>query len=333
MPSDDRVALALRALERPIAEFRSTLEGALAQAAAHLAAIGEDPETRVAHVRAGLGPFGVGRLDAAGFASLFVPPAPALLEHQDRFRDAVTTIREVLDQGASLFVASVPPGESLTRVVGDALSRAGRAFGAVLAVELMRGHAYRPLEHDRLLEHLSFRAWTRTERRYAPPLVVEVDGADMQVGGLADFTDGRERLVLVVRGECPPASLVRLVTPGTLVLQTTDGTGLEMLALHDGPAIAAMVPESAARFLHDPRAGREPWQRLSLWHVPEAPKHAIGGSSAWQMAEDLRQLRALSAAPVSAPLPAVVGGAGPGPDTVERLASWLLSQGGLEGTA
>jgi hypothetical protein len=333
MPSDERVRVALGALERPIAEFRSTVEGALAQAEAHLATLENDPAARLARIRDELGVFAQGRLDAGAFASLFVQPAPRLLEHQERFRAAVATMREVLGQGDALFVASVPPGTAVTRAVEDALSRIGRAFGAVLAVELMRGGAYRPEEHDQLLDHLSFRSWTRTERRYAPPLVVEVNGPDLQVGGLSDFTDGRERIVLVVQGECPPAPLVRLITPGTMVLQTVDGSGLEQLALHDGPGIAAMVPETAARFLHDPRAGREPWQRLSVWHLPEPPRRSIGGFSPWQMAEDLRQLRALAAAPAEAPLPAMAGGAPQGPEAVDRLASWLLGQSDLKGIA
>ena len=118
-----------------------------------------------------------------------------------------------------------------------------------------------------------------------------------------------------------------------MVLQTDDETGLERVALHDGPAIAAMVPPRAARFLHDPAAGREPWQRLSVWYLPETPKHAIGGSSAWQMAEDLKQLAALSASPAETPLPAAARGAAPGADAVDRLTTWLLSQGDLQGIA
>ncbi len=119
----------------------------------------------------------------------------------------------------------------------------------------MRGGRYRPAEHDSLLDAAEFRAWNKAERRFAPPLVVEVDGADLHAGALLDFADGREKIVLVVRGAMPPAPLVRCITPGTFVLQTVDGTRPRPLAAFDGPAIAALVPEGAAVFLHDPGAG------------------------------------------------------------------------------
>jgi hypothetical protein len=331
MLSDDRVQLALQFLQRPIAEFRATVEGALAQAEGFLAAHESDPLARAERLRHELGPFASTHIDADGFAALFARPAGPALSHQDRFRTAVDTLRDVLERGVGLFVVQVPPGGSLTRTVDDALSRVGRAFGAVLAVELMRGGAFRPEEHDALLMWFAFRSWTRTERRFAPPLVVQVSGADLHVAGLADFSDGRERIVLIVEGQCPPAALVRLITPGMMVLQTSDATGLEQLALHDGPGIAAMVPSTAAHFLHDPRAGREPWQRLSVWHMPDPPKHSVGGFSPWQMAEDLHQLAALACAPTETALPSIAVAVAPGSDAVERLASWLLTQSDLRG--
>ncbi|MBK6307526.1 MAG: hypothetical protein IPF47_18080 [Gemmatimonadetes bacterium] len=122
---------------------------------------------------------------------------------------------------------------------------------------------------------------------------------DLHIGGLADYLDGREKLVLVVRGASPPAPLVRLITPGTMVLQTSDDSGLDLVATTSGTAVAALVPAEAARFLHDPAQGREPWQRLTVWHMPPAPKNALGGLSAWQMQEDLRQLEALAAGPTA----------------------------------
>lgn len=331
MLSDERVPVALAAMRHPIAEFRATVEGALAQAAIYLASLERDPAARATQARHELGVFADGRVNAEDFAALFAPAVALMPADQGKFSAAVETLRELLTRGDDLHVASVPAGGSLARVVEDALARMGRAFGAVLAIELLRGGAFRPEEHDRLLEDFAFRSWSRAGRRFAPPLVVMVSGADLQVGGLADFSDGRERIVLVVQGDCPPAPLVRLITPGTMVLQTIDATGLEQLALHDGPGIAAMVSPNAARFLHDPRAGREPWQRLSVWHMPEVPKHAIGGFSPWQMTEDIKQLAALAAAPAEAPLPAAAGSARRGGDSVDRLANWLLSQSDLKG--
>lgn len=332
MPFDERVHVALRALERPMAEFRTTIEGALAQTEGYLATLERDPVARAERVRHELGKFAAGRIDAEGFSTLFATPAAAQLTHHDRFKAAIETLHDVLDRGEGLFVTQVAPGGSLAKAVEDALSRIGRAFGAVLAVELLRGGAYVPEQHDALLYHFAFRAWTKTERRYAPPLVVMVQGSDLHVGGLADFTDGRERIVLVVQGACPPASLVRLVTPGTLVVQTNDAVGLEQLANYDGPSIAAIVPAGAARFIHDPRAGREPWQRMAIREMPEPPKHAIGGISAWQMSEDLRQLAALSSAPSSGSRPTSGSSATvQDPLAIERLAAWLLSQSDVQG--
>jgi hypothetical protein len=333
MPSDTRIATALAALARPIAEFRTALAGALEQAQAWLAAEGAGPVDQAERFRLELGPFAEGRLDAGRFATVFGARQPMPAETRARLQRAVSVLEGVLGAADDLFVATVPPAGSLGRTVGDALSRAGRAFGAVLAVELLRGNRFDPAQHEALFGDLDFRAWTRSERRYAPPLVVRVDGADLQAGSLADYLDGREKLVLVVDGPCAPASLVRLVTPGTLVLQTIDGTGLDRVALAAGPAVAAMVPEGAATFLHDPATGRESWQRLSVWSVPDAPRKPIGGASVWQMKEDLRQLESLAAAPIGAPLPADVATAAHGGDAVDQLASWLLRQSGLTGAS
>jgi len=333
MPYEPRVAAALGALARPIADFRTALAGALEQAEAFLAAEGISPEAQAERLRVQLGRFGAPRIDVARFTAVFGTRREMDPATRERLERAVAVLRDVLDKGNDLFVVTVPPRGSLGRAVGDALAQAGRAFGAVLAVELLRGGRFNPDEHDGLFSQLDFHAWTRSERRYAPPLVVSVGGADLQTGSLADYLDGREKIVLVVDGPCPPAPLVRLVTPGTLVLQTTDGTGLDLVATADGPAVAAFVPEGAATFIHDPRMGRESWQRLSVWSVPESPRKAIGAASVWQMQEDLRQLEALAAAPIGAPLPAEAATGVESDDAVDKLASWLLKQSGLSGAA
>jgi hypothetical protein len=162
-------------------------------------------------------------------------------------------------------------------------------------------------------------------------VVVSIDGADLHVGGLSDFADGRAKMVLVVRGAAAPAPLARCITPGTLVLQTTDGSGLDRVAAFDGPAIAAVMPEGAAVFCHDPTAGREPWQRLTVVSLGEAPKRAISGMSAWQMAEDRTMLGDLARAPITGPASA---GSAPraksADDAVEKIAAWLLGESGLK---
>jgi hypothetical protein len=333
MPSDPRLQQALDALAQPIAEFRAIVEGAILQADAFVAAQHATTPERAERAAVSLGLFGQGRIDAAGFAALFPPVAavsPASLAALDR---ALAVLREVRERGDALFVVDVAAGRRLGAELDDALAGAGRAFGAVVLAEVVRGGRYAP-EHDRLLQPHEFRSWNKTERRFAPPLVVLVDGADLQAGALMDFADGREKIVLVVRGASAPAPLARCITPGTFVLQTVDGSGLDRLTAFDGPAVAAIVPEGAAVFMHDPEAGREPWQRMTVKHVPAAPKKTVGGQSVWQLAEDLRVVADLATTPFS--VPAGTGVAAPAvgaADATDKIAAWLLGQAGLQGGA
>jgi hypothetical protein len=328
MPSDDsRIRLALHALAGPIAEFRAAIAGALAQAEATLARATADPGARAERAAAELGAFATGRIRAAAFAELTARSGLPDAAGRSALARAVAVLRGVADRGDALFTAEVPPGGIPGAVIGAALAEAGRAFGAAIVAERVRGGSYRPESDDRLLEPLSFTTWNRAERRFAPPLVVSVEGADLNAGALTEFCDGRAKLVLVVRGGCAPAALARLITPGTFVVQTADASGLDRMAAFDGPSVAALVPEGAARFLHDPAGGRESWQRLSIAHLPEAPRRGLGPQSAWQMAEDLHQLAALARTPFAMPAPA---GAAPSPalgetEAVDRLAAWLLS--------
>lgn len=331
MPFDERVNLALEQLARPIGEFRSAIVGALSQGESFLVAQEPNDVSRRARASIELGRFAEGRIDASRFAELTADRVSISTGHLDRLRKAIDVLRDVLDRGVSLHVVDVPTGANLMPAVEGALARAGRAFGAVLAIDLLRGGAYKPEEHDSLLDHLAFRSWTRTERRFAPPLVVSVDGADLHIGGLADFLDGREKIVLVVRGDAPPAPLARLITPGTMVLQTADATGLDRVATSPGTAIAAIVPAACALFLHDPALGTDAWKRLTVWHMPKAPAKPLGGMSAWQMAEDLRQLATIAAGPAAAPPTSASGPSGP--DAVDALARWLIGQSDLASPA
>jgi hypothetical protein len=107
--------------------------------------------------------------------------------------------------------------------------------------------------------------------------------------------------------------------------------GFDKFTAHTGPAIAAMVPDSAATFIHDPSNGTELWQRLTVWHEPEIPpRKAIGNSSANQQQQELLQLRAIAATP-SLPIAAVDTLAPPAEWTgnaTDRLTQWLLAQAG-----
>lgn len=325
MPSDPRFGPALAAMARPIAEFRALIHGALEQAQAFTTADAADAKARAALAAVELGPFAAGRIDPARFAAVFPPVPPVSAAAREALARAVATLRAVVDRGDDAFVIDLPKGARLGPAVDRALADLGRAFGAVMLAEAVRGGRYDAAVHDALLDPIEFRAWSRSARRYAPPLLVSLDGGDLHPGALTDYADGREKLVLVVRNEAAPAPLARCITPGTFVLQTTDGTGLDRVAAFDGPAIAAVMPEGAAVFLHDPTGGREAWQRLTVRTLGEAPRRALGGMSAWQMGEDRAFLGDLARTPFAIPSPSgtaahAVGAA----DAVDRVAAWLL---------
>lgn len=334
MPSDPRVAQALKALAEPIAEFRAAVEGALLQAAGFLDAHHASPAVRSTRAAAELGAFAAGRVDPARFAALFPPVGRGDKKSLAALERAVDALSNVVGREDELFVAEVTKGMKLGATIDAALATAGRAFGAIVLAELVRAGRYLPKEHDRLLNALEFHAWNRAQRRFAPPLVVRLDGADLHAGALTDFADGRSKIILVVTGSCAPAPLARCITPGTFVMQSVDGTGLDAVASFDGPAIVALVPEGCATFTHDPRRGAEGWQRLTIGRMVDPPKKAIGGVSAWQMAEDVRLLNDLARTPFAVPTREGAGTPAIGAeDAVDRVTHWLLDQTGLQGGA
>jgi hypothetical protein len=334
MPSDPRTALAVSALAQPIAAFRALVDGALTQADTFLDAQGATGDEEAERTRAELGAFADMRIDAAAFASLFPKARHVEADALAALQRAAAVLRSVSVRGDELFRVEVPSGARLGIAVNAALGGVGRAFGAIMLAELVRGGRYQSAQHGRLLDEAEFLSWNKAERRVAPPLVIEVDGTDLHAGALADFADGRQKLVLIVRGPCGPAPLARCITPGTLVLQTTDGSGLDRVASFDGPAIAAMVPDGAATFLHDPIGGRESWQRLTVTHLPDAPKRAVGRLSAFQLGEDLRLLGDLARTPFAVPgANGATAHAVGATDAVDKIATWLLGQSGLSGQA
>lgn len=191
---------------------------------------------------------------------------------------------------------------------------------------------------DEFAEGLPVRAWGRSERRMAPPLVVEVAGADLVPGGLAEFLDGGLEIVLVVGDPAPPAPLAGLVRPGIFVVQTTDPQELAPAASYDGPSVSALMPDGAARFVHDPRAGGTYAERLTVSEVPDPEGLApVGPITVFRQRQDLEHLTALGVggpgarAEAAAPA-AATDGAGPaagGDSAADHLAGWLLQQAGI----
>lgn len=330
MPCDERVERAMAALSQPREAFRSAVTEAVEQVRAFLALHAEEGERGEGAARAAaeLGALGTRWIDVGRYAGLVEHARGLGLFVRPRVDRALELLSGVLRQGDGLFLVDVPPGGHPAQEVGRALERIGAVFGAAQAVELIRGGRFVAEIHDALLDGLPFERWNRAERQIAPPLVVEVDGADLRVGGLGDFLDGLQRVVLVVRGErLPPAPLVGLISPGVLVMQTGDPEGLARVARSAGPAVAALVAGDAACFVHDPLGGRSLRERLSVQHLPAAaPTEAIGRRSVFQMAEELGQLRALLETPAPAALDAPAAPGAPPADPAGQLAGWLLQQ-------
>ncbi len=328
----------LVSLAGPMAAFRSAAAEAAEEARAIVAAHGHATGGS-ARAAGELGPFAAGRLDSGRFAALFERDAdldPVAVSALER---AAHVLTEVADLPLEAHRAEVAPGGDLLAAAISALARLGRGFGAARVAELARSGRYRAASHDVWLSAFRPARWNRTERRLAPPLVLEVDGQDLRAGSLAELLDGGQKIVLVVRGASPPAPLVRLVTPGVFVLQTSDPSDLARLAVVDGPAIAALLPEDAARFVHDPASGAMAAERLAVMYLPAGGTRApLGGYSAAQQAEELAQLSALALAPRRAAAPAdrtvpdPAGLAGlPPADPADRLAAWLLARADLSG--
>lgn len=335
MPYDKRIENVLNQLEGAREAYHAALRLAAEQVRGYLAACREGSEGLSGRAESELGEFAKNRVNGEKFATMFLakttPPTRSV-----RAVDRALEVLEELDaSGDDLFVLSIESGADLRSSVEDALASAGRAFGAARIVDLVRTGRYEPDQHDRLLERFPFRQWNRAERRLAPPLVIEVDGADLFVSSLGDYLDGTVKLFLLVQNDVAPAPLARLITPGTFVMQTTELAELTPAIETIHPAIAAVLPETGATFVHDPSGGTHMWERLTVSNRPDRePKRAIGGISAAQQAEDLKLLDQLSEKAV-APVEVAAGKAGTAPaapapatptDPVDRLAAWLLQQ-------
>ncbi len=331
MPSDERVTRALAAVAGAREAFRSSIAMTVEEVRGLKRALGAPRETRGAALAGELGAFADGRIDTGRFADLLVEShhvAPFELVHVDRALEALSAIQS---RGDEAFRLDLEPGARPALAVADALAELGRAFGAARVVERVRDGRYKA--HDaELLERFPFERWNRAERAVAPPLVVELEGADLRLGGVADFLDGSVKLVFVARGDTPPAPLARLITPGVLVIQTEDPEGLAPLSDVPGPAVAALLPETAARFVHRPAADGGP-PSLEVDRLPEPdPRRMLGGLSPFQQGEELRHLAALAraadAGAAGPPAEAVVAPAA-APDAAGTLAAWLLRQADL----
>ncbi|HZJ02031.1 MAG TPA: hypothetical protein VFD22_15330 [Gemmatimonadaceae bacterium] len=317
MPSDPRTQPALSVVAGSRARFRSALENARDQMRTYIATHRGDSDDLAANTTRELGAFASGRIDTNRFANMFAAKGNVGLEVIARAERCMAVLDDLLLRGDELFTTDVPRGANSGNAVASAFASAGRAFGAVLAFQAAKTGAYRDEQHGALLESFAFSRWNRSERLIAPPIVIEIDGEDFIAEELAGFIDGNVRIIAVLRGASSSAPLARLITPGVLVIQSVTPDALAEVDRYEGPAIAALVPEGAATFVHDPRGGSSLKDRLRIDNIPESPPRSIGSRSVWQQRDELAHLSMLSRLAAEANA------------QVDTLANWLLKAGGL----
>jgi hypothetical protein len=330
MQSDERVAAALAALRPRVAGFRFAVSGALERASSTLAS-----ESGSGQARGTLGDFGGRLIDADRFAMISSGAGPLDPVAQAAVECAVVALETFLRVGDEEFVVDVSPGTPLAAAIRGRLATLGSVFGAATVIDQVRRRTYDPAQYQSLLDGHPFELWSAAERKFAPPLVVRVDGGDLDPFALAPLIDGWVRIILVVREPATAAPLARLVSPGAFVAQSGDIKILERIADFDGPVVIALMNGPEARFVHDPRAGSTIWQRIEVTHMPDLPpRKLLGVRSVWQQRDDLSHLKALAQQPA---LPAnsaevlVASGGGGSFDPAERLTSWLLDQTTADG--
>lgn len=316
------VDAALQALAPGLDEFRSAVATAAEEVRGwrtHHQAAAADP---VGLLQRELGVFSRGLLDPQRLAGLMdVAEAPdPLTDHL--MEEAHTLFSSIMKGGRQAFHVRVLPGGDLRDAVRDALAELGRAFGMAHAVEKARDQTYRPDDDHHLLHPYPFHKWSPLEKELAPPLVVEVEGADLRAAGLVEFLDGWQKMALVVRGKAPPAALARLVSPDVFVAQAEVADGVALtgeLASLQGPGIVALFEADAGALPFVNRPGKaievDVDDLAALVDVVSRKRGQPG-------ILDLRHLETLTGIPA----PVQPGTTAAGEKTVDQLAAWLLSR-------
>lgn len=333
MPSDEMVRQALEAVSGPREAFMSAVKVAVDQVESYLDANTGPEEAKPERAASELGRFAEGRIDPQRFAALTGEHEPLDDRSQEVLEEALEVLRALVKKGDENFLVHLEEGDSLVDRVEAALAASGRAFGAAEAVERIRTGGDAQTARQSFTGGNPPGRWSRAERRLAPPLVVSVPGSALDVEGMGRLLEGNIRIVLVVDGPAPPAALVPLMTPGVFVLQTSDSEELARLSDAAGPAIAALLPDTCAGFVHDPLGGPTLGQRLTVGEIPDAKTvRMLGTMTTWRQAEALSQLAALKSASEAVALPSANGKSGEPmeePAPADRLAAWLLDQANL----
>lgn len=327
MQSDVRVNSALSGLRPAIDRYRLVASNTLERARTMLAFEPGPSRTRVS-----LGEFAAGRIDPERFALVSAGADPLDVTGREVVEHVVVLIEDILAGSDEQFFVSVGQAGSAAEAIRARLAGLGAVYAAARILDLVKRQGYDRLRDGSPSDGYSFERWTAAERALAPPLVVQLEGSDLDALALAPFVDGCVRLVLIVDGPATPAPLARLVSPGAVIAQVDDASLLAGLGEFDGPAVIAMMQGQEARFVHDPRAGSSAWKRMRIDRMPTVPpRKALGSRSAWQQRDDLAHLKALVEPPSLAHSAA---GAGNGhADPADRLTAWLIEQSGPPGVA
>jgi hypothetical protein len=320
MPFDDLRARALEAVAGRREAFQSAVATAVDEVRTLLESQTAPANGKGAKTAAELGLFASGRIDPARFEALFAEQGTLDAEAVERIRAALGTLTELAAAGDSLFMVKVPSGADLRDTVRAALGRAGKAFGAGRAVENAR-LGVSPTEYG---DGFDPSLWNRAERGIAPPLVVEVHGADLRPAGLADYLDERQVIVLLVRKPAPPAALARLIAPGTLVAQGPTADALSALTDWDGPAVVAVVPEMTAVYSYRPETDGPGVLKVDALSADRI--RPLGPLTVARQEADVQLLRLLDGAVAGRVVAAAEGGPAEETDPADRLAAWLLRQ-------
>ena len=325
MPFDNRPQAALAALARERDAFRTAIATTLDQVRT-LAGSAAPHEQLVDRAAVQLGSFAIGRVDSHRFGELFAAANGIGHEWLSALRHTQHLLEATLMLGDDAFCIVLPDGADLRDAVNSWLAGLGRVFAAAHAVLSIRAGTYEPNTQEPLISPLPPDRWTRGERAIAPPLVIELEGADLRVGGLEEVLQGAQKIVLLVNGPCPPAALVRLISPSAYVQQCRSIDELREFSAFEGPGIAAVMTDGA-QFSSVPTESGMPHLELNA-AVPET-RHRVGHITAFQQNDELRWLQQLAVAleqPAASPaVAAETSTTEPG----DQLAAWLLKQAQL----
>lgn len=332
MLSDDQYQSVKSAATEAAGSFHSAVTTTVEQVRGYLEGHGENGRSPGEQFRAELGGFAADIVDVDRFSETFASRGVVTMQSVEAVERAFEVLSGFLGQDEVVSELAVPPGGDPVAEVDRALTRIGRAFGAAHVVELSKTGRYSPDQHDVLLEGLPFQQWTKTERRLTPPLVVRVDGSDLQLAGLQSFLDDGVRLLFLVQGKCSPAPLVGLIAPQTLVIQSKDIKRAREVLDWKGAGVAAAVEGDVAEFVHDPRLGGGLSERLTVLSWPKMePSRPLGQKSLFQLRQELDHLRSLAALKSGevTELSSTDAQGAKLENPADRLAAWLLKQADL----